>query len=112
MISSNYWFLLIAIVFEVIATTALAQSESFTRPLPSVIVVVGYAATYWFMSIPLKFMPTGVVYAIWSGLGIVLITAVAWIWYGQKLDLAAISGMCLILAGVGMINLLSTTASH
>jgi small multidrug resistance pump len=76
-LSKRYAFLLIAIAAEVIATTALARSESFTRLVPSVITVVGYAAAFWFLSFPLRVMPAGVVYAIWSGMGIVLITAVA-----------------------------------
>lgn len=111
-LSKTYAFLLAAIVAEVIATTALARSESFSRLVPSVIVVVGYAAAFWFLSFPLRAIPTGVVYAIWSGMGIVLITAVAWIWYRQSLDPAALIGLVLILAGVVVINVFSKTVGH
>lgn len=105
-------FLVMAIVLEVIATSALARSQSFTRLWPSLISVVGYAGAFWFLSFPLRHMPTGVVYAIWSGLGIVLITMVAWIWAKQALDLAAILGLALILAGVLVIHLFSRSVSH
>lgn len=110
--SKTYLFLIAAIVAEVIATTALARSESFTRLVPSAIAIVGYAAAFWFLAFTLRVMPTGVVYAIWSGLGIVLIAAVAWVWFEQPLDLAAVTGMALILAGVLVINLFSDTVSH
>jgi small multidrug resistance pump len=112
MLSKTHVLLLAAVVAEVIATTALARSESFTRLVPSLVVVVGYAAAFWLLSYPLRTLPTGVVYAIWSGLGIVLITAVAWIWYRQSLDLPAIIGLALILAGVVVINLFSKTVGH
>nr|WP_275981948.1 SMR family transporter [Frigidibacter sp. ROC022] len=101
-----------AILAEVVATTALARSASFTRLWPSVLAVVGYGVAFWLLSYPLRVMPTGVVYAVWSGLGIVLITAVAWLGYGQRLDPAAILGLGLILAGVLVINLLSDVAPH
>ena len=105
-------FLVMAIVLEVIATSALARSQSFTRLWPSLISVVGYAGAFWFLSFPLRHMPTGVVYAIWSGLGIVLITMVAWIWARQALDLAAVLGLALILAGVLVIHLFSRSVPH
>ncbi|MEO4001962.1 multidrug efflux SMR transporter [Mesorhizobium sp. CAU 1732] len=105
-------FLLVAIVAEVIATTALARSESFTKTLPTMIVIIGYTAAFWFLSFPMRTMPTGVVYAIWSGLGIVLITAVSWVWFRQSLDFAAIVGLALILAGVVVINVFSKSVSH
>jgi small multidrug resistance pump len=111
-LSKTYAFLLIAIAAEVIATTALARSESFTRLVPSVITVVGYAAAFWFLSFPLRVMPTGVVYAIWSGMGIVLITAVAWALYGQTLDVPAIIGLTLILSGAILIHMFSKTISY
>lgn len=112
MLSKSYLFLALAIVAEVIATTALARSENFTRLAPSIITVVGYAVAFWLLSFPLRTMPTGVVYAIWSGLGIVLITAVAWVWYRQVLDLPALLGLTLILAGVILINVFSKAVSH
>jgi len=110
--SKSSIFLVAAIVAEVIATTALARSESFTKLLPTLIAVAGYAAAFWFLSFPLRTMPTGIVYAIWSGLGIVLITAVAWIWSKQSLDLPAVVGLGLIMAGVMVINLFSRSVGH
>lgn len=112
MSSKSSIFLVAAIVAEVIATTALARSESFTKLLPTLIAVAGYAAAFWFLSFPLRTMPTGIVYAIWSGLGIVLITAVAWIWSKQSLDLPAVVGLGLIMAGVMVINLFSRSVGH
>jgi small multidrug resistance pump len=108
----TYLFLLAAIVLEVVATTALARSASFTRLVPSLIAIFGYAGAFWLLSVPLRVMPTGVVYALWSGLGIVLITAVAWVWQKQVLDTAALLGLGLIMAGVLVINLFSSAVSH
>lgn len=110
--ASTYLLLLAAIVAEVIGTTALARTESFTRLWPSVITVVGYAAAFWFLSYPLRVMPTGIVYAVWSGAGIILITLVAWIGFNQKLDLPALIGLGLIIAGVVVINLFSKSVGH
>ena len=101
-----------AILAEVVATTALARSESFTRLWPSVVAILGYAAAFWLLSFPLRTMPTGVVYAIWSGLGIVLIALVAWLWGKQPLDLPAVIGLGLIMAGVIVVNVFSKTVSH
>ena len=108
----HYLFLLAAIVAEVIATTSLAQSESFARLGPSLVTLVGYAIAFWCLSFPLRVMPTGVVYAIWSGMGIVLISAVAWIWQRQPLDFAAILGLAFILVGVIIVNLFSHSIGH
>ena len=105
-------FLMLAIVLEVIATTALARSQSFSRLWPSVIAVLGYGGAFWFLSFPLRTMPTGVVYALWSGLGIVLITLVAWVWARQALDPAALLGLSLIMAGVLVIHLWSKSVPH
>lgn len=107
-----YGFLLCAIVAEVVATTALARSDSFTRLAPTVVTVAGYVIAFWCLSFPLRVMPTGVVYAIWSGLGIVLIALVAWFWSKQTLDMPALTGLALILLGVLVINLFSNTVSH
>lgn len=85
--TKDYGFLLVAIIAEVRATSALAQSESFTRLVPSALTGVGYALAFWCLSFPLRVIPTGVVYAVWSGMGIVLISGVAWIWKGQALDI-------------------------
>ncbi|HVG49275.1 MAG TPA: SMR family transporter [Rubellimicrobium sp.] len=108
----TYLILGAAILAEVIATTALSRSESFTKLAPSLIAVLGYAVAFWLLSFPLRVMPTGVVYAIWSGLGIVLIASVAWLRHGQRLDAPALVGMGLILAGVLVVNLFSRTVGH
>ncbi len=107
-----YAMLAVAILAEVIATTALARSESFTRLWPSLVAVLGYAVAFWLLSFPLRVMPTGIVYAIWSGLGIVLIATVAWLWSGQVLDGPALLGLGLIIAGVVVVNVFSTTIPH
>jgi small multidrug resistance pump len=107
-----YLILGAAIAAEVVATTALARSESFTRAGPSLVAILGYALAFWLLSFPLRTMPTGVVYAVWSGLGIVLITLVAWLWSKQPLDLPAIAGLGLILAGVIVVNVFSRTVGH
>ena len=104
---TSYWCLAGAILTEVIGTITLAASESLTRPLPTIISVVCFVAAFWLLSIPLRTMPTGIVYAVWSGLGIVLITAVAWVWSKQALDAPALIGMTLITAGVIVINVFS-----
>lgn len=101
-----------AIVAEVIATTALKASDGITRLGPSLLSVVGYCISFYLLAQVMKSIPTGVVYAIWSGLGIVLISVVGWAVYGQKLDAAAVAGMALIVAGVGVIQLFSKTAGH
>jgi len=105
-------FLFAAIIAEVIATTALSRSDGFTRALPSAVTVAGYGVAFWCLSITLKTIPTGIAYAVWSGLGIVLITAAAWILYKQALDGAALVGLGLILAGVLVINLFSQSVRH
>lgn len=107
-----YALLAAAICAEVVATTALARSDSFTRLWPSVLTVVGYALAFYFLSWPIRVLPTGVIYAIWSGLGIVLITAVAWLWAGERLDAAALLGLGLIVAGVVVINVFSDAVRH
>lgn len=108
----SYVYLGVAIVAEVVATTALKASESFTRPLPSVITVVGYALAFYFLSLTLRVLPTGVAYAIWSGVGIVLISLVSWLYYKQSLDAPAIIGMGLIIAGVVVLNVFSSSVRH
>lgn len=84
--TAAYTYLGIAIVAEVVATSALKASEGFTRPMPSLITAVGYALAFYCLSHTLKSIPTGVAYALWSGVGIVLISAVGWLWLGQRLD--------------------------
>jgi small multidrug resistance pump len=105
-------YLGIAILAEVIATSALKASLGFTRPGPSTIVVVGYGIAFYFLSLTLQTLPVGVTYAIWSGVGIVLITLFAWLVYGQSLDLPAIAGLALIIAGVVVLNVFSKTVVH
>lgn len=105
-------YLTMAIVAEVIATTMLKASEGFTRLWPSLVVVVGYGVAFWGLSMVVKTMPLGIVYAIWSGMGIVLVSISAVFVYQQKLDWPAVLGMGLIIAGVLVINLLSKTAAH
>ena len=107
-----YLILALAILAETIGTTALQASQQFTRFWPSVLVVVAYALSFWLLSLTLKTMPVGVVYAIWSGLGIVLIALIGLTIFGQKLDLPAILGMGLILTGILVIHLFSKTAPH
>nr|WP_237182360.1 multidrug efflux SMR transporter [Roseomonas marmotae] len=104
--------LLAAIVLEVIATSALQASQQFTRPWPTAVMALGYLAAFFFLSLALRGIPVGIAYAIWSGLGIVLISAVGWVVFGQKLDMPAIIGLGLILAGVLVVNLFSGTARH
>lgn len=100
----NWLFLFVAIVSEVIATSALKSSEGFSRFWPSVIVVVGYGIAFYCLALTLRVIPMGVVYAIWSGVGIVLITLVGWLLFDQKLDLPALLGIGLIAAGVVVMN--------
>lgn len=107
-----YLYLAIAIVAEVIATSALKASGEFTKIVPTVIVIVGYGVAFYFLSIVLKTIPVGIAYAIWSGLGIVLIALVGLVVFHQRLDFAAILGMLLILAGVIVINVFSKSAGH
>ena len=102
-----YLLLAIAIVAEVIATTALKQSAGFTRMVPLAASMAGYAIALFCLSLTLDRIPTGIAYAIWSGVGIVLITALAWAIHGQRLDGAAVVGMGLIIAGVVVLNLFS-----
>ena len=108
----KYLMLAIAIVAEVIGTTAMKQSEGFSRPLWSVVTVIGYGVAFYFLSLTLKVIPTGMAYAIWSGVGIVLISAAAWVFQGQKLDAPAVIGMALIAAGVVVMNVFSKVPAH
>lgn len=103
----KYLFLLIAILSEVAATSALRASDQFSKLWPSVIVVIGYASAFYFMSLTLKSIPVGIAYAIWSGVGIVLVSITGYFLYKQKLDMPALMGMSLIIAGVLVINIFS-----
>ena len=108
----NVTYLIVAVAFEVLATTALKETQGFTRLVPSLIAIVGYALAFYFLSLPLRTMPVGIVYALWCGAGIILITAIGWIWFGQSLDWPALAGIALIMAGVMTINLFSKTLPH
>jgi small multidrug resistance pump len=109
------WVLLtVAIVAEVIATSSLKLSDGFTRLWPSVVVVLGYRISFYFLSVTMRSMPIGVIYAIWSGLGVVLVTLVGWLVFKQHLDLPALIGISLIIAGVVIMNVWSksTISTH
>ncbi|MEZ8720773.1 multidrug efflux SMR transporter [Vibrio pomeroyi] len=108
----GYLYLAIAIIAEVIGTSALKASEGFTQTLPSVVAIIGYGIAFYFLSLVLKAIPVGVAYAIWSGLGVVLVAIVGTVAFNQKLDLAAIIGMILIIAGVLVMNIFSTSVKH
>lgn len=111
-LTQAYLYLGIAIVSEVIATSALKASNGFTQWWPSVVTVVGYAIAFYFLALTLRIIPTGVAYAIWSGVGIVLISIVGWVAFKQSLDWPAIIGMGLIVGGVVVINMFSATVRH
>ncbi len=108
----GYLYLAVAIVAEVIATSALKYSEGFTRPGPSLIVAAGYGIAFYCLSLVMKTVPVGVAYAIWSGAGIVLIALIGWLVLRQSLDLPAMLGMGLIVAGVAVIQLFSRASGH
>jgi small multidrug resistance pump len=103
----NWLFLSVAILAEVAATSALKASDGLSRWLPSLLVLVGYGTAFLFLSLTLRAMPMGIVYAIWSGAGVVLITLAAWLFFGQRLDAPAIAGIALIVLGVVVLNLFS-----
>lgn len=108
----QWLFLSIAIISEVMATSALKSSNGFTQLWPSLVVVAGYAAAFFFLSLTLRTIPVGIAYAVWSGAGIVLITLIAWLVLGQALDGPAIVGLTLIVAGVVVLNVFSKSAIH
>lgn len=104
-----YFILSIAIIAEVIGTLALKASDGFSRPVPSLITVIGYGIAFYGLSLVLKSISVGVAYAIWSGCGIVLVALLGWLWFRQSLDLPAMLGMGMIIAGVAVMNLFSNT---
>jgi small multidrug resistance pump len=108
----THLILLLAILAEVIATSALKASENFTRLLPSIIVVTGYGVAFSCLAFTLKTLPLGVAYAIWSGVGTALVAVVGWLYYKQQLDLPAILGLTLIIAGTLVLNLFSKVSAH
>lgn len=108
----QYVILGLAIICEVIATSALRQTNQFTRIVPSLITLVGYAGAFYFLSMVLRNIPLGIAYAIWSGAGIVLVALVGWLVFKQQLDVPAIIGICMIIGGVFVINLFSGSVEH
>ncbi|MDR0672759.1 MAG: QacE family quaternary ammonium compound efflux SMR transporter [Zoogloeaceae bacterium] len=108
----HFIYLALAIVAEVVATTSLKACAGFTRFWPSCVVIVGYCLAFFFLSRVMERLPVGVIYAIWSGAGIALITVAAWFFYGQRLDLPALLGISLILAGVVVLNVFSQSLAH
>ena len=108
----TYAALLLAIICEVIATSFLPATQQFTRVWPTVATVVLYAAAFYFLSITLRTLPVGIAYAVWSGLGIILISVASYVLYRQALDLPAVIGITLILSGVIVINLFSQSIGH
>lgn len=108
----TYFYLVLAILAETIGTTALQASQQFTRPLPSVVVVVAYAASFYLLALVLRTIPVGIAYAIWSGLGIVFIALIGLAVFNQRLDAPAVLGIGLILSGILVIHLFSATAPH
>ncbi|MDR3157694.1 MAG: QacE family quaternary ammonium compound efflux SMR transporter [Zoogloeaceae bacterium] len=108
----HHVYLALAIAAEVTATTALKSCMGFTRLGPSCVAIAGYVLAFFFLSLVMEKLPVGVIYAIWSGAGIALITAAAWFFYGQRLDFPALLGIGLILAGVVVLNVFSQSAPH
>ncbi|MCC6293497.1 MAG: multidrug efflux SMR transporter [Bryobacterales bacterium] len=108
----NWVYLVAAIGAEVVATSALKASEGFSRLWPSLVVVAGYGIAFYCLSMTLRTIPMGLAYAIWSGLGIVLIATIGWLLFGQRVDAAGIAGMSLIVAGVVVIQLFSKSTGH
>jgi small multidrug resistance pump len=107
----HWWYLAGAILAEVLATSALKAAAGFTRPLPSLVVVLGYGVAFYLLSLTLKVVPVGVAYAIWSGVGTALVALLGWLLFGQTLNLAVLLGLALIVAGVVVIQLGSAAAA-
>jgi small multidrug resistance pump len=111
-VNLNHAFLAVAIAFEVIGTSALKATDGFTRFWPSALTLVAYAGAFYFLALTVRAMPVGIVYAVWSGAGIVLIAAIGWLCFRQQIDAPGLLGIGLILAGVLVINLFSKTVGH
>ena len=107
-----YVVLVVAIIFEVLGTSAMQAAQHFTRVVPTAMMIICYAIAFYFLSSSLRYVPVGIAYAIWSGLGIVLISLVGYFVFGQKLDLAALLGLGLIVSGVIVLNLFSKSTFH
>ncbi|MGI0119059.1 DMT family transporter [Zooshikella sp. RANM57] len=108
----TYIHLAIAVIAEVIGTSALKAAEGFSKPIPSLIVIIGYSVAFYFLSLTLRTLPVGITYAVWSGLGVIFIMLAGMILYKQLPDLPAILGMVMITSGVIIIQLFSKTVSH
>ncbi|GHA98645.1 DMT family transporter [Modicisalibacter luteus] len=108
----GYVYLFVAIVAEVVGTSALKASQEFTRFWPSVVVVVGYGLAFYMLTLVLRTVPVGIAYALWAGLGIVLVTIIGVIVFGEKLDLPAVLGLTMIIAGVVIIQAFSQVSAH
>ncbi len=108
----SYFYLTLAIIAEVVATSSMRATEEFTKPVPTFIMVVGYGLAFYFMTLALRTIPLGITYAIWSGMGIVLISIIGVMFYNERLDWAAVTGMGLIIAGVLVIHLFSSSIKH
>ncbi|WP_422646735.1 DMT family transporter [Agrobacterium tumefaciens] len=108
----TYGALIAAIVCEVIATSFLQQSQQFTRLVPTLLMAVFYGIAFYLLAITLRTLPVGIAYAIWSGLGIVLISAIGYVFFRQSLDLPAVIGLGLIVTGVVVVNVFSKTVGH
>ncbi|HET6962166.1 MAG TPA: multidrug efflux SMR transporter [Terriglobia bacterium] len=108
----HWLYLAIAILSEVVATSALKAAEGFTRGIPSLLVVVGYGLSFHFLSLTLRSVPLGIAYAIWSGVGVALVSLAGWLIYHQSLDTAALAGITLIVTGVVVLNLFSKSVLH
>ena len=107
-----YTYLAIAIIFEVIGTSALQASDGFTRLVPSLVTAITYEASFVFLALTLRTIPVGIAYALWSGIGMVLIAGVGWIWFKQALDTPALIGLSLIVGGVVVVNAFSESLPH
>lgn len=107
-----YLYLAIAILAEVIATSSMKAIDGFNKPLPLLLVIAGYSLAFWMLILVVRTIPIGIAYAIWAGLGIVLVSVAAYLIYGQKLDLPALLGMALIVSGVVVIHLFSGSTGH
>ena len=108
----TYAALFLAVAFEVAGTTLLQQTQQFTRLMPSIGCLVCYAVAFYLLSFALKTLPVGIAYALWSGFGIVLVSAIGWFVFRQSLDLPAVIGLSLIIAGIAVVNLFSKTVPH
>jgi len=108
----HYLYLFLAVLAETIGTSALQASQQFTRLWPSLLVVGSYAISFYLLALTLKYMPVGIMYAIWSGLGIVLIAGIGFVYFGQKLDAPAFIGLAMIIGGIVVIHLFSKSSVH